>query len=70
MRSVRFTAIASIIVLASALAGCANMNQRDRNTALGAGLGAAAGAVLSGGSTSATLIGAAAGGVLGNQFRH
>lgn len=47
--------------------GCGNMSQRDKNTAIGAGVGGAAGAVLTGGGTAGTLGGAAIGGVIGNQ---
>ena len=55
------------IVIASSLAGCANMNDTQRQTALGTGLGAAAGAAigaLAGGGKGAAIgagIGAAAG---------
>lgn len=57
-------------VLLSALLGlsaCSNMSQQDRNTAIGAGVGAVAGSVLSGGSAVGTVGGAAVGGVIGNQ---
>jgi osmotically inducible lipoprotein OsmB len=43
------------------------MSQRDQNTAVGAGVGAVGGAVLTGGSALGTLGGAAVGGVIGNQ---
>lgn len=52
---------------ALALGGCSNMSQRDKNTAIGAGVGAVGGAVLTGGSTMGTVGGAAVGGVIGNQ---
>ncbi|NHI01210.1 MULTISPECIES: osmotically-inducible lipoprotein OsmB [Oceanimonas] len=54
-------------VLLLGLAGCSNMSQRDRNTAIGAGAGAVGGSVLTGGSTMGTLGGAVVGGVIGNQ---
>ncbi|NVE01648.1 glycine zipper 2TM domain-containing protein [Massilia sp. BJB1822] len=57
-------------VLLSALLGlsaCSNMSRQDRNTAVGAGVGAVAGSVLSGGSAVGTVGGAAVGGVIGNQ---
>jgi osmotically inducible lipoprotein OsmB len=44
------------------------MSQRDRNTAVGAGVGAVGGAVLTGGSGIGTVGGAAVGGVIGNQI--
>jgi len=46
--------------------GCANLSQRQQNAAIGAGVGAVAGSVLTGGSTLGTLGGAAIGGVIGN----
>jgi osmotically inducible lipoprotein OsmB len=45
--------------------GCADMTARQRNTALGAGIGGLAGAALIGGP-GATLGGAALGGLVGN----
>jgi len=50
-----------------ALTGCSGMTQRDRNTAVGAGIGAVAGSVLTNGSGIGTVGGAAVGGVIGNQ---
>lgn len=59
--------IATIGLLALTLAGCAtHHDRRSSNTLLGAGLGAATGAVFSGGDPLYTLGGAAAGGILGN----
>lgn len=51
-----------------ALGGCSNMSSRDKNTAIGAGVGAVGGAVLTGGSAVGTVGGAAVGGVIGNQI--
>ncbi|CAH1385424.1 glycine zipper 2TM domain-containing protein [Candidatus Nitrotoga sp. M5] len=51
------------------LGGCGGMSERDRNTAIGAGVGAVGGAVLTGGSTAGTIGGAAVGGVIGNQIK-
>jgi osmotically inducible lipoprotein OsmB len=50
------------------LAGCSSMSTRDKNTAIGAGVGGVAGAVLTGGSGLGTVGGAAIGGVIGNQI--
>lgn len=61
--------VASIAVLAAAvlgLSGCSGMSKRGQNTAIGAGVGAVGGAILTGGSTMGTLGGAAVGGVIGN----
>lgn len=52
---------------ALALGGCSNMSSRDKSTAIGAGVGAVGGAVLTGGSAVGTVGGAAVGGVIGNQ---
>ncbi|WP_414639673.1 glycine zipper 2TM domain-containing protein [Aquabacterium sp.] len=49
------------------LGGCSGMSARDRNTAGGAAVGGAAGAILTGGSAAGTIGGAAVGGVIGNQ---
>jgi len=50
------------------MSACSNMSTRDKNTAIGAGIGAVGGAVLTGGSTLGTVGGAAIGGVIGNQI--
>jgi len=61
--------VASALLLVSALGlgACSSMSQRDKNTAIGAGVGAVGGAVLTGGSALGTVGGAAVGGVIGNQ---
>jgi len=62
-----FARIAIIGLVACALAGCATgYGRKTDNTLLGAGLGAATGAVFSGGDPLYTIGGAAAGGILGN----
>lgn len=64
------TSTLGVLALAGALAlgGCSNMSQRDKNTAIGAGVGAVGGAALTGGSALGTVGGAAVGGVIGNQI--
>lgn len=63
----RFTKIALAGLTALALAGCATHHDRKaNNTMIGAGLGAATGAVVSQGNPWYALGGAAAGGLLGN----
>lgn len=57
--------VAAVMVLG--LAACSGMSTQDKNTAIGAGVGAVGGAVLTGGSTIGTVGGAAVGGVIGNQ---
>lgn len=52
------------------LSACAGMTQQERSTAMGAGVGAIGGAVLTGGSTLGTLGtlgGAAVGGYIGHE---
>jgi osmotically inducible lipoprotein OsmB len=49
------------------ITGCGGMSTRNKDTAIGAGLGAAGGAILTDGSVMGTLGGAAVGGVIGNQ---
>jgi osmotically inducible lipoprotein OsmB len=57
--------ICAMLILS--LSGCSNMSTRNKNTAIGAGVGAVAGAVLTGGSGFGTVGGAAIGGIIGNQ---
>ena len=49
------------------LGGCAGMSSQDKSTAIGAGVGAIGGAVLTGGSAVGTVGGAAVGGVIGHE---
>ena len=56
------------LALLIGLGGCSSMSTRDKSTAVGAGVGAVAGAVLTGGSGIGTAGGAAVGGVIGNQI--
>lgn len=56
------------LALAVSLSGCGGMSRRGADTAVGAGVGGVAGAVLSNGSGLGTLGGAAVGGVIGNQI--
>ncbi|MGV8894629.1 MAG: glycine zipper 2TM domain-containing protein [Burkholderiaceae bacterium] len=68
MKTVQKLAVSTIVVAAFlTLAGCSGMSQRDQNTAVGAGVGAVGGAVLTGGSAIGTVGGAAVGGIIGNQ---
>lgn len=57
----------ALAVAALMLGGCAGMSTRDKNIVGGAAIGAAAGAVLTGGSPVGTVGGAAVGGVIGNE---
>jgi len=59
--------IAAVLVLALSVTACSGMSHRGKNTAIGAGVGALGGAVLTGGSTFGTLGGAAIGGLIGHE---
>jgi osmotically inducible lipoprotein OsmB len=59
-------AAALITALLGGLSACDQMTTRQRDTAVGAGVGGVAGAAL-GGSALSTVGGAAAGGLIGNQ---
>lgn len=50
------------------ITACGSMSTRGKNTAIGAGIGAVGGAILTGGSALGTVGGAAVGGVVGNQI--
>ena len=63
---VAMTIVITTFLLGSA--GCAGMSSRDKSTAIGAGVGAVGGAVLTGGGVLGTVAGAAVGGVIGNQI--
>ncbi len=63
-RILSFMVIATVAISVSA---CSNMSKRDKNTAIGAGVGAVGGAVLTGGSSIGTVGGAAIGGIIGHQ---
>ena len=58
---------ASTAVILLALGGCSGMSTQGKNTAVGAGVGAVGGAVLTGGSAAGTIGGAAVGGIIGHE---
>jgi len=66
----KLISLSAVLAASLALGGCANLSHRDRNVITGAGIGAVAGAVLTGGSSVGTVGGAAVGGVIGNTIRH
>jgi osmotically inducible lipoprotein OsmB len=63
----RFTANTIALAVLLALGACSGMSARDESTAIGAGVGAVGGAVLTGGSPVGVVGGAVVGGVIGNQ---
>ena len=65
MRGFSVNVVAVAVMLG--LGACAGMSERDKSTAIGAGVGAVGGSVLTGGSAVGTIGGAAVGGLIGNQ---
>ena len=56
------------LTLLFGLGGCAGMSKQDKSTAIGAGVGAVGGAVLTNGSAVGTVGGAAVGGIIGHEI--
>lgn len=56
-----------VTTLLVSLSGCAGMSNQDKNTAVGAGAGAIAGSILTGGGAMGTIGGAAVGGIIGHE---
>lgn len=50
-----------------ALSGCKNLSEQEKDTAIGAELGAISGAILTDGSGLGTVGGAAVGGIIGHE---
>ncbi len=68
MRTLKqFTVSSFAAVMLLGLVGCAGMSQQEKSTAVGAGVGAIGGSILTGGSTAGTLGGAAVGGIIGHE---
>ena len=67
LRTTAMCALGGAILLG--LGGCSGMSTWDQNTAVGAGVGAVGGAILTGGSAIGTVGGAAVGGFIGNQIK-
>jgi len=65
MKSI-FTKSLLVFAVVTSLSACANMSQRQTNTAAGAAIGGVVGNLI-GGDTGSTLGGAALGGVIGSQ---
>lgn len=55
-----------VLAILPAMVACSNLSHRQQNAAIGAGVGAVGGSILTGGSTLGTLGGAAIGGVIGH----
>ena len=63
----RHIAAAAVVAISLTTTACGSLSQQDKNTAIGAVIGGAAGSILTGGSTAGTVGGAAVGGVIGNK---
>jgi osmotically inducible lipoprotein OsmB len=63
------TVQAAALTVLVGLVGCSGMSAQDKNTAVGAGVGAVSGSVLTGGSAAGTVGGAAVGGVIGHEVK-
>lgn len=70
MNAITFKRIMNSAMIAATLLGlsaCSGMSRQGQDTAVGAGVGAVGGAVLTGGSAVGTLGGAAVGGIVGHE---
>jgi osmotically inducible lipoprotein OsmB len=56
-----------IIVISTGLGACAGMSSTEKGTLVGAGAGAVAGSVITGGNPIGIIGGAAAGGIIGHE---
>jgi len=62
-----YAALVISTVFLTVLGACTGMSSQGQNTAIGAGVGAVGGAVLTGGSAAGTIGGAVVGGVVGHE---
>ena len=60
---------AAAVTVLLGLIGCSGMSAQDKSTAIGAGVGAVGGSVLTGGSTVGTVGGAVVGGAIGHEIK-
>ncbi|MDP4622215.1 glycine zipper 2TM domain-containing protein [uncultured Limnohabitans sp.] len=66
---IRISAVSLLLAASFALAACAGMTPQEKSTAIGAGVGAIGGSILTGGSPTGALGGAAVGGVIGHEIK-
>lgn len=66
-RLFRLAAASTTAVVIVSLTACSGMSPRQRDTAIGAGVGGVAGSVITGGSPAGAIGGAVIGGVIGNE---
>lgn len=65
----KFAVSAVTAAMLVGLVGCSGMTAQEKNTAIGAGVGAIGGSVLTGGSAVGTVGGAAVGGIIGHEYK-
>jgi len=65
MQKTMFNGLALVALIS--LGACSGMSSQGQSTAIGAGVGAIGGAVLTGGSAAGTVGGAVVGGVVGHE---
>jgi osmotically inducible lipoprotein OsmB len=65
----KYSLSAVVVATLLNLVGCSGMSSQDKSTAVGAGVGAVGGAILTGGSTVGTVGGAAVGGIIGHEVK-
>jgi len=63
-KRITFSALTMAVLMS--LSACSGMSKQGKDTAVGAGVGAVGGAILTGGSALGTVGGAAVGGVVGH----
>jgi len=69
MKTLRRSSISALaLAVLLGLSGCSGMSARDRDTVIGAGVGAVGGSALTGGSAAGTVGGAAIGGYIGHEW--
>ena len=69
MKTLRSLVLNSLsIAMLIGVGGCAGMSHQGQDTAVGAGVGAIGGAILTGGSAAGTVGGAAVGGIIGHEI--
>ena len=70
MKTIRKLTVSAVTAaMLVGLVGCSGMTAQEKNTAIGAGVGAVGGSVLTGGSTAGTVGGAVVGGVIGHEYK-
>ena len=68
MKTTKSIAVGTVVLaFLLGLGGCAGMTGQQKDTAIGAGVGAIGGAIVTGGSPLGTAAGAAVGGVIGHE---